>query len=166
MVLTMLRFTARGFLALMPAVIALPVLAQTANFDSLTLAPGFKSSQAVVSGNTGGSFSLPSIVLALKKESSDRYKKPCIGFGSQKPDHIIQLQQDFPKLRIKVNSGGKDTTLIIKGPEDVIRCGDDTGSRKDASVEDTNWKSGKYLVWVGSIETGQKWNYQVSVEQP
>jgi hypothetical protein len=45
------------------------------------------------------------------------------------------LERDFPKLKCAVNSRGKDTTLLIRGPGNLIVCGDDTGGRKDAIVE-------------------------------
>jgi hypothetical protein len=65
-----------------------------------------------------------------------------------------------------VNGGGQDTTLVIRGPNDqTIRCGDDTGSKKDASVKDSNWAAGTYRIWVGSIESGQRVDYSLSVRE-
>lgn len=157
----MRRLYGGGVIALIAALSATPVLSQAANFGTLTLSPGFVPGSAVTNGNTGGTYSLPSIA------NRDRNKKPCIGFGSETPDHIIVLEKDFPRLIIRVNSRGKDTTLLIRGPNNLILCGDDAGSRKDASVEATNLKAGRYEVWVGSIEAGQRWNYNLSVrEQP
>ncbi len=142
------------------ALSATPVFAQTANFGNLTLSPGFPPGSAQVTGHTGGSYSLPSIA------NSDRNKQPCIGFGSETPDHIIVLEKDFPKLAIQINSRGKDTTLLIRGPNNSILCGDDTGSRKDASIESTNLKAGRYEVWVGSLEASQRWNYILTIREP
>lgn len=149
------------FMALIAAISTPPALAQKANFGNLTIAPGFPVGTARVAGSTGGSYSLPSIA------NSDRNKKPCIGFASQTPDHILVLEKDFSNLTIQINSRGKDTTLLIKGPNNTIYCGDDTGLRKDASVEATNLKAGTYEIWVGSLEAGQRWNYILTVrEQP
>jgi hypothetical protein len=142
------------------AVSATPVFAQRANFGNLSLSPGFPPGSAQVAGQTGGSYSLPSIA------NSDRNKQPCIGFGSERPDHIIVLERDFPKLGIQLNSRGKDTTLLIRGPNNSLLCGDDTGLSKDASVESTNLKAGRYEIWVGSIEAAQRWNYILSVREP
>ena len=149
------------FMALIAAISTTPALAQKANFGNLTISPSFPAGTARVAGSTGGSYSLPSIA------NSDRNKKPCIGFASQTPDHILVLQKDFSNLTIQINSGGRDTTLLIKGPNNTIYCGDDTGLSKDASVEATNLKAGTYEIWVGSIEAGQRWNYILTVrEQP
>jgi hypothetical protein len=148
-----------GILALTTALFATPSLAENANFGKLTLSPGFKKSSALIRGYTNGSFSLPSIA------NRDRNNNACIGFAAPAPDHVIVLQKDFPRLQVKINSRGKDTTLVIKGPGNTIRCGDDTGTSKDASILDTNWKAGEYEVWVGSIEPGQTWNYTLSVQE-
>lgn len=148
-----------GVLAIIAALSAAPVLAADANFESLNLSVGFPPSKGVTTGYTNGSVSLSSI------QKTDSRNNPCIGFGSPTPDHIIVLQKDFSRLSFQVDTQGKDTTIVIKGPNDLVLCGDDTGSSKDASVQASNLKAGKYSVWVGSIETGQQWNYTLSVKQ-
>ncbi len=156
----MRRLYGGGVIALIAALSATPVLSQTANFDNLTLAPGFPKGAGQVSGYTGGGYSLSSIA------NSDRNNKPCIGFGDPTPDHIMVLQQDFSNLSVLVNTGGKDTTLVVQGPNDQsIRCGDDTGSSKDASVQGSNWSAGTYRIWVGSFEPGQRLDYTLTVRE-
>jgi hypothetical protein len=155
-----LQFRCSWLLAAITAMIATPIAAQTANFGTLKLAPGFEPGQGMASGYTGGSFSLSAM------SNRDRDKKACIGFGDPKPDHILVLEKDFDKLTILINSGGKDTTVFIKGPDDAtIRCGDDTGRSKDASVSDRNWKQGIYQLWVGTFNPGVKHNYTLKVEE-
>ncbi|AUT02062.1 hypothetical protein CLI64_17650 [Nostoc sp. CENA543] len=148
------------FSALLAAIIATPVIAQTVpNFRTLKLAPGFSSTQGKTNGYTGGTFSLSAI------SNRDRDGKMCIGFADSNPDFIIELDKDFSRLQVLVNSGGKDTTLVIRGPNKTIRCGDDTGKSKDASIDDQQWPSGKYEVWVGAFEPGVKFNYTLSVKE-
>lgn len=147
-------------LAILTAISATPVWAQTANFGAVSLSPGFQPSDGVVEGYTGGSYSLSTIA------NRDRNNKPCIGFGDPTPDHVMTLQKDFSRLKLQVNSGGYDTTLLIQGPGDnTIRCGDDTGKNKDASVEDSNWKAGKYRIWVGAFDAGVKRDYTLSATE-
>ncbi len=154
------HFKNGAILAAIAAAAALPVLAETANFGTLTLSRGFGSPTAVLRGSTGGSYSLSAIA------NADRHKNKCLGFATPTPDHIIVLQQDFSKLTIQVNSGGKDTTLLIQGPNGkTVRCGDDTGQNKDAGIVDTGWEAGSYKIWVGSLEPGVKSNYTVSVQE-
>ena len=156
----MQRLYGGGVIALIAALSATPVLSQSANFDNLTLAPGFPKATGQVGGYTGGGYSLSSIA------NRDGNNKPCIGFGDPTPDHIMVLQQDFSNLSVLVNTGGKDTTLVVQGPSDrSVRCGDDTGSSKDASVQGSNWSAGTYRIWVGSFESGQRLDYTITVRE-
>lgn len=149
-----------GVIALIAALGAIPVFSQTANFGNLTLAPGFAQGAGSASGYTGGSYSLSSIA------NRDRNNNHCIGFGAPTPDHILVLESNFSNLSVLVNTGGKDTTLVIQGPNNqTLRCGDDSGSSKDASVRDTNWSAGTYKVWVGTFEPGQRLNYTLTVRE-
>ena len=138
------------------ALIAVPVLAQPANFGTLTLSS--KDAVGVLTGSTGGSTSLPAIV-----SNRDRHNNNCLGFADPKPDHILVLQQPFSRLQLSVNSGGSDTTIVISGPNNVVRCGDDSNSGKDANLEDADWQAGTYQVWIGSMEPGDRRNYRLTV---
>lgn len=157
----MLRFySSRWLIAGLAILGSTPVLAQTANFGNLTLALDFPPESGIVAGSTGGSYSLPSLV------NRDRNNNLCLGYGDETPDHKLVLEQDFPQLNIKVDSGGNDTTLVIKGPDGLALCGDDTGSNnKDASIEAANLKAGEYSIWVGAINPNQNWNYTLSVRK-
>jgi hypothetical protein len=154
------HFQSGALLAAIATIATLPVLAETANFGTLTLSRGFQSPTAVLRGSTGGSYSLSAIA------NADRHKNKCLGFATPTPDHIIVLQQNFSKLTIQVNSGGKDTTLLVQGPNgNTVRCGDDTGQNKDAGIIDSDWEPGTYRIWVGSLEPGVKSNYSISVQE-
>lgn len=138
---------------------ATPAIAQQANFEPLTLANGFNKATAVVRGYTGGSYSLSSIA------NRDRNNHPCVGFGDPNPDHILVLQNDFPKLALQIDSGGNDTTLVVRGPDNnTIRCNLGSSETQDARIEDSNWKAGRYEIWVGSMQSGQRLNYQLSAQ--
>jgi hypothetical protein len=155
-----LNFRGGWLLAVLAAITTTPVIAETPNFSTFSLAPDFEQTQGRVTGYTGGSFSLSAL------SNRDRDQKACIGFADPKPDHIMVLEKDFSHLKILVNSRGSDTTLFIKGPDDsMIRCGDDTGKSKDASIDDLNWKKGTYRIWVGTFNAGVKRNYTITVKQ-
>jgi hypothetical protein len=155
-----LQFRSSWLLAAIAAMITTPVAAQTANFGTLKLSPGFTAEQGTAAGHTGGSYSLSAM------SNRDKDKKVCIGFGDPNPDHILVLEKDFDKLTISINSGNRDTTLFIKSPDNqTIRCGDDTGRIKDASVSDRNWPKGIYQMWVGIFNPGVKANYTLKVEE-
>ncbi|NES99629.1 MAG: hypothetical protein F6K62_18700 [Sphaerospermopsis sp. SIO1G2] len=159
---SLLRTKIRNSLILtaIAAMITTPVAAQKANFGQIKLTPGFDQQEGVAAGYTGGSYSLSAI------SNRDKNRKICIGFGDPNPDHILILEEDFEKLTVSINSGNKDTTLFIQGPDNqTIRCGDDTGKLKDASVSDRQWKKGKYKIWAGTFTAGDKFNYTIKVEE-
>jgi hypothetical protein len=155
-----LQFRCGWMLAILTTITATPVIAETANFGTFNLSTNLNSAQATVQGFTGGSYSLSAI------SNRDREQKACIGFADPNPDHIMVLEKDFSQLTIQVDSNNNDTTLLIQGPDQkTIRCGDDTGKIKDASVSDRNWKSGTYRIWVGTFNSGVKRDYTLKVEQ-
>jgi hypothetical protein len=127
------------------------------NFGVFTLNPQTKAS--MVNGSTGGSTSLPAIVA-----NSDRNDNQCLGFGDPKPDHIMQLNRKVNRLKFQVDSGGKDTTLVIVGPDGTVHCADDFGSGKDAGLDDSDWKQGDYKIWIGSVAPGARYKYRLLVE--
>lgn len=128
-------------------------MAQSANFDTLTLTADKPT--GIVTGATGGGTSLPAIV-----SNSDRNGNKCLGFGDPTPDHLMVLQQPLPKLHLRVDSKGGDTTLVVDGPGGV-RCGDDSDANPDASLTDVDWPAGTYRVWVGSSTPGVRRNYKL-----
>ena len=151
------RLTSSWLLSLFTVITVSPVKADTVNFGTISLAPGFDATATSISGYTGGSYSLSAI------SNRDRDNKACIGFADPNPDHILVLEKDFSNLKVAVNSGG-DTTILIQGPDNTIYCGDDTGRIKDASIENRNWKAGNYKVWVGTFNSNVKLNYSLSVQ--
>ncbi|MBN3873980.1 hypothetical protein [Nostoc sp. JL33] len=155
-----LQFKSSWLLAILTAITVSPAIAEPANFGTLNLSKNFDPAQGIVHGFTSGSYSLSAI------SNRDRDQKACIGFADPNPDHIMVLEKDFSELTIQVDSNNNDTTLLIQGPDKTtIRCGDDTGKSKDASVSDRNWKSGTYQIWVGTFNSGVKHDYTLTVEQ-
>ncbi len=137
-----------------------PARAQEAGVNSVTLAPGFTPAQGLLRGRTGGQSSLPAIVA-----NRDRAGNLCLGYAAAAPDYVLTLQGAFARLNLQVNSGGNDTTLVIQGPNNVVRCGNDTGRNRDASIQDTDWAAGTYRVWVGSAMSGGRFNYTLTVRE-
>lgn len=138
----------------------IPAFANSANFEPLILSRGFPPSSGVVSGFTGGSISLPAVTTVR-----DRQNQLCLGFGDPTPDHIMELRANFPRLTVELNSRGVDTTLIIRGPDNTFRCGDNTELSQDARVTDPDWQQGTYQIWVGTKQMGVRRRYRLSVRE-
>ena len=134
-------------------------LAQRKSFNDLTLAVGADRTGGIVTGNTGGSYSLASIT------NRDRKGNPCMGYGDPQPDHTITLKGNFEQLTLQIDSRGSDTTLLVKKIDNhYVRCGFGQGSSKDAVIQDRNWSAGTYQIWVGSMSPNQRSPYRLSVQ--
>ncbi len=158
--MSVLRVRWVGRMALLTAlgiVSAVPALSQSANFDSLTLSRGFSRTEGTVRGYTQGAFSLSAIA------NRDQDGNLCLGFADSVPDHIMVLEEDFPQLTLQVDSGGGDTTLVMQGPNNTVRCGDDTGRNPDASIEATDLQAGTYQIWVGAFDSGVRYDYRLTI---
>ena len=139
------------------ALVALPALAGGANFPKLIIASRSGRRTFTVTGFTTGSFSLSTIA------SKDKNGKPCVGYASSNPDHIMELPENFSRLKLVVDSGGRDSTLMVRGPNSsTIRCNFGSSTHKDAAIVDS-WPKGKYEVWVGSLDK-KRFNYRLSAE--
>lgn len=148
----MLNLRTTVFIVLAATLQIAPVLAE-ANFGQIVLNADTKSAQA--SGNTQGAYDLTRIA------TKDMRGNDCLGWATENPDHEMVLEEDLKKLELKVNSRGKDTTLVVKGPAGIL-CGDDAGASPDAAIEAENLPAGTYQVWVGAIQPNQSWNYSLS----
>ena len=156
----MIRLCNPKLLALMAGLISVPTLPAIAKeMTNLILATGFSQTSAIAIGYTGGAYSLASIA------NQDKYGNHCMGYGDPKPDHSMVLKNDFYQLSLQVDSGGRDTTLVIKGPDNDIRCAFGQKQMRDALVQDLNWKQGKYDIWVGSMQPAQRSPYRLSIQQ-
>ncbi len=139
--------------------LAAPALAQEASFGTLTVTGSGRQS---IQGQTGGTTSLPS---AVAGRSRDSLGNDCLGYGALTPNHVLQLESGRDRLVLTVDSGGQDTTLIVKGPGGQVLCGDDISGRNlDAHITADNWQPGTYEVWVGTFDAGQRYNYTLIVD--
>jgi hypothetical protein len=146
-----------GLISLVSALGIVPfVSVQAANFGQLAIAPNFDSANAVLTGYTGGSYSLTAIAARGQNGTA------CIGYSDVDPDHRLILKQEFSQLTLEVDSGGNDTTLVVKGPDNTVRCAFGSKSNPDAILTGEDWEAGSYQVWVGSIDPNRQVNYTLS----
>ncbi|MCA9490053.1 MAG: hypothetical protein KC621_09020 [Myxococcales bacterium] len=89
----------------------------------------------------------------------------CIGFVGQAPSHILQLQTDFPLLRILVNSA-QDTVLVVRGPDGSVRCNDDYNADVDTNpAVEGAFGPGAYQVFVGGYQSGTQGQYAIGLTE-
>lgn len=138
---------------------ATSAVAQEASFGTLSVA---SMGRQTIEGQAGGTTSLPS---AVAGQAQDRLNNACLGYGALTPNHILELTSGRDRLVLTVDSGGQDTTLIVKGPDGQVLCGDDISGRNlDAQIAANGWQPGTYEVWVGTFESGQRYNYTLIVD--
>ncbi len=129
---------------------------ETSHFGTLRVTA---DEPAIAAGYTGGSLSLP-----LAIANRDREGNLCLGFGDPLPDYQLVLDRSFANLSLVVDSGGRDTTLVVRGPRDaIVRCADDSEDGTDAVLVASDWEPGTYDIWVGAIEPGVQWSYTLSI---
>ncbi|MGB7413684.1 MAG: hypothetical protein WA902_05705 [Thermosynechococcaceae cyanobacterium] len=149
----------KGWAALLfTTLLCAPALAGSSNFGSISFAPGTKA------GLTTKGYAKGVVALHKVVGNRDRNNNLCMGYGSPEPDHILVLNGNAAQLKLQVNSG-KDTTLLMKGPDNKLYCADDTARGKDANLVTQALKSGSYKIWVGTGEAGQSYRYTLSISE-
>lgn len=80
----------------------------------------------------------------------------CLGYTASAPDFRLNLTGSMSSLNIFFMSDqGLDTTLIIRAPNDLYFCNDDSGYSLDPLITIPNPSQGEYLIWIGSYWDGQ-----------
>jgi hypothetical protein len=135
--------------------------ADPSNFGVITLSD---SVGTTLQGRTGGSYSLAALT------NRDRDNNACLGYGDSRPDYILVLPKALDRLQLQVDSGGRDTTLVVDGP-DGFRCGDDgpapspgAAPSADAELTAKDWKAGRYRIWIGTVNPADQRSYRLIVK--
>jgi len=108
-------------------------------YGTVTLAAGFNPDPHVVDGTT-----------ASDRPASDLSPK-CEGWIAQTPDHLFVAATPFPSLRLLVNGGSMDMTLVVRRPDGTYLCDDDAAGGKQPLIADA-FPAGAYRIWVGTFE--------------
>lgn len=110
-----------------------------ANYGDTTLNAGFSPDPYVVSLQSGGSIN-----------ASQTLGGNCRGYVSNAPDFSVYYNagSTFP-FRIGVSSG-RDTTLVVNGPDGNWYCDDDGGEGLNPLLHFGSPMSGRYDIWVGT----------------
>lgn len=104
------------------------------------LGPGFAPDPMILSGSAGG----------LSQASA--LDPSCRGYVGIIPSHTLQISAPMPMLRVMALSGD-DTTLVVRRPEGVYVCNDDSDGL-NPSVDLANVQPGAYGVYVGTYASG------------
>jgi hypothetical protein len=107
----------------------------------------------------------PSENVQLSATNAQNRNNRCMGYGNLEPDHVVEIQGKMSTVTFQVKTQQpQDTTLVIQGPNNVVYCSADAadGSKNTALTID-NFKEGTYKVWVGALDSGTTFRYNLSV---
>lgn len=101
-----------------------------------SLAPGFTPDPATATGNAGGLTDASTL-------SGD-----CRGYIAATPNHVLTATGAFPNLRIAVNGGSADLTLVVQRPDGTYLCNDDFEGFHP--LVEGPFAAGEHRIYVGS----------------
>jgi len=100
-------------------------------------------------------------VLTVQGRGGGYLRSDC-GYLTSAPNQRIELNQDFPYLRVEVQSSG-DPTLLIDGPGGHFCVLSDNYSDQEPAM-DGFWIAGTYDIYVGDRAQG-KYSYTLTISQ-
>jgi len=116
--------------------------------SAVTLTPGFTPDPHVVMGTSGGTVSATGL------------HADCRGWVAANPNHLFTAAGSFTSLRLLVNGGSEDTTLVVQRPDGTYVCNDDAEGHHPI-IANVTFPPGIYKVWVGSYAQGVSANYNL-----
>lgn len=123
------------------------------NYGSVSLRTGFTPDPYIVNVLSGGTINAAGIGGA------------CRGFISNAPDFDLYFTggSSLPLL-ISVASNA-DTTLVVRAPDGLWYCDDDSGQGLNPSVRFNNPRSGLYDIWVGTYGNASNQPAQLNISE-
>jgi hypothetical protein len=131
-----------------------PVLSQS---DSLSIGRNFRPDPIKLEGVAGGSVSVASLAGIEAK---------CRGFSGSQPNHVINLNSNFPSLDILAYTGNvtDDLTMLIKGSNGLVLCADDEYRGRYPQLT-RRLPQGSYQIWIGVSEANKSIKYTMSLSE-
>ena len=118
----------------------------TPNYGARNIAPGFTPDPIQIAVTSGGTLNVSSMNLGAD----------CTGFATAQPDFNFTLTGTSSFLRLYVEAGTEDTTLIINKADGSWACNDDSNGGNNPMVDMQNAGPGLYNVWIGSYRSGTR----------
>ncbi len=134
-----------------PSVPPVPPVAPPPTAGAITLATGFQPDPTTATGTAGGTVDATTMNPA------------CRGYVQPQPNHTLLASSAFASLRVLVNGGNEDTTLVVQKPDGTFVCDDDTEGRNPVVQFATT--PGMHRIWVGSYQPGTTPAYVVGFSE-
>ncbi|MFK7998853.1 MAG: serine/threonine protein kinase [Polyangiales bacterium] len=117
---------------------------------AVLLAPGFEPRLWRTEGQAGGS------------GAAREFSSSCTGYVAEQPQHIIELETAFSRLRIFVHSD-MNTSLVVRSSSGAVYCNDDAEGLNP--LVDQAFAAGRYEIFVASPLPSQHPNYTLGITE-
>ncbi len=134
-----------------PVLVAQPQPADVASYGALTLSTGFLPDPATSTGYAGGALNAQSLA------------PHCRGYIGATPSHILYASTYFSTLRILVNGGNEDLTLVVQRPDGSYACNDDAEGRHP--IVASTFAAGTYRIFVGTFRPNVSTPYTIGLSE-
>jgi serine protease Do len=128
-----------------------PASPQPSGDGSVTLAADFTPDPYTATGSAGGPV------------DASTMNPACRGFVSAQPNQTLMASTAFANLRILVNGGHQDATLMVQKPDGSFVCDDDSEGRHPIVQFQTT--PGLHRVWIGSYQPGVELPYVLGISE-
>ncbi len=118
----------------------------------MTLSPGFSPDPSRASGTAGGTVSASTLANCGVS-----------GQVAAQPNHLLNLTGNFSNLRIVVNAGALDTTLMVQKPDGTFVCNDDTEGYHP--IVAGAFGPGLHKIYVGTFSASSTGPYNLGVTE-
>ncbi len=88
----------------------------------------------------------------------------CRGYVANSADVILDYTSGSYPLYLSVDSMA-DTTLVVRGPNGVYYCDDDSGEGVNPSVQLNTPLSGSYQIWVGTYGSNEMHSSELNISE-
>ncbi len=119
----------------------------------LSLANDFKPDPYRLQDHAGGEF-----------VGSERFGEACRGYIGAEANHVLELTQALPQLRLSITSVDDTSLIVLDKQNNQLYCNDDTKG-KNPEVIIQNAQAGAFEIYVGNFQEGQKAAYKLEISK-
>jgi len=95
--------------------------------------------------------------------SASELNPACIGFITEQPNYRMRSTAAGGKLRIFVNAGEQDATLVVKRPDGSFLCNDDAEGRHP--MVEFPLAEGLHEIWIGAYDKREEISFTLGVSR-
>ena len=95
---------------------------------------------------------------------SDRFSDLCRGYVNGEPNHVLELTQALPQLRLSVTSVDDTSIIVFDRKNNKLHCNDDTNGI-NPEVVIPNAPASIFEVFVGNFQEGQQTAYKLEISK-